>query len=89
MSKTIRSTTYSRAADKALLHHEFPLPGAAKPRLAKAIRAMNKVRPTKVKKATVSNGCTLGGHHSNRHNDSGRRTVTLSDVHDYLADQAD
>ena len=86
MSKTIRSTTYSRAIDKALLHHEFPLPGTAKPRLAKAIRASNKIRPDKVRKATKVNPCTLGGTPlSNKHNDSsGRRNLSLSDVHDYL-----
>lgn len=80
MSKTIRSTTYSRAVEKALLHHMFPLPGEVKPRLAKEIRAMNKNRPTKVRKATVSNPCTLGGHLSNKHNDSGRRRIRMDEV---------
>lgn len=73
------------AFEKALSVH----PGITRPakRKAKDIRAANKNRPTKVKKATKLNVCTLGGTLPNRHNDSGRSRISARDIDEVMFDQ--
>jgi len=73
----------------ALSAHNFPLRERPKSRRAKDIRAENRNRPNKVRKATKCSPCTLGGHLSNRHNDSGRRRISLLEVDQYLLTESE
>ena len=66
---------------KALAPHAFKRKTSAKD-----VRANNKRRAAasphgnKVRKATIRESCTLGGHLSNRHNVSGRARIQLHGV---------
>lgn len=71
--------------EKALACHTLPQRAEVKRRLAKDVRADNRNRPNKVRKAMKVNGCTLGGTLPNRHNDSGRHKISWTEVDEVMA----
>ena len=70
----------------ALQSHAWPEKAPRKKTRAKDVRANNRNRPTKVKKATKLNVCTLGGTLPNRHNDSGRSRISSRDIDEVMND---